>query len=310
MSTKHILITLVTLLFISSRAMAAEIKITKFEKLPYDLTASKQPAKDNAGKYGALLRFKVSDKKFEIEPNLGILRKENKTGEILLWVPVGTKMLTVRHEGAYPLDNYQVPVKLEEKVVYEVRLEFIGDNGTVVSEEGDNPFYLRIGYSVMPLSGPTGAVGIVIGGHNIEVGATYGLAKTDDLFFYDNQQKLLAVNNYQTMNWQVRYGYMFKFGEKFRVMPQAGVAFNISSASKVNGYSATSAKYDKASATSALVAVPVILKLNRHIMLNATPEFHFTLSRSNTSEWISDFDSSYKGWTEGLGLQAGLMIFF
>ena len=162
----------------------------------------------------------------------------------------------------------------------------------------------------MPLSGPTGAVGVVIGRHNLEIGATYGLSKTDDLFFYDNQQKLLAVNNYQTMNWQVRYGYMFKFGEKFRVMPQAGVAFNISSASKVNGYSATSAKYDKTSATSALVAVPVILKLNRHIMLNATPEFHFTLSRSKTSEWIADFDSSYKGWTEGLGLQAGLMIFF
>ena len=220
---------MVTLLFISSRAMAAEINITKFEEQAYNLTTSKKPAKYN---------------------------------------------------------------------------------GAVVSEEGDNPFYLRIGYSVMPLSGPTGAVGIVIGGHNIEVGATYGLSKTDNLFFYDKQQNLLAVNNYQAMNWQVRYGYMIKVGETFRVMPQTGVAFNISSTTEVNGYNATSAKYDKASATSALVAVPVMLQLNKHIMLNATPEFHFTLSRSKTSEWIADFDSSYKGWTEGLGLQAGLMIFF
>ena len=102
---------------------AQDIKVTTFERNITSLIASMDPVYDNAGEACAVVRFFVRDEGFEIEPNLGVLKRENKTGEVRLWLPIGTKRLTVRHQGAMPLSGYEIPVALEPKVTYDATLE-------------------------------------------------------------------------------------------------------------------------------------------------------------------------------------------
>lgn len=73
------------------------IQVNKFEKNVTSLIGSVNPVEDNTGEACAVLRVWMPDDDFEVEPNLGVLRRETKTGEQLLWIPVGTKRLTIRH---------------------------------------------------------------------------------------------------------------------------------------------------------------------------------------------------------------------
>lgn len=97
-----------------------DIVITNFELVPTGVILDN--VNDNNGDACALIKFSVRDTSFVIEPNLGFVRRESKTSEIRLWVPAGTKRLTISHRGMYPLRNWQIPEKIESKRVYHAYL--------------------------------------------------------------------------------------------------------------------------------------------------------------------------------------------
>ena len=75
------------------------------------------------GKLCALIRVETGLKDLEVRADaLGIVRKEEHSGEIWLYVPYGAKSLSFYHEGYFSL-LYQYEMPIEEGVVYKLRLK-------------------------------------------------------------------------------------------------------------------------------------------------------------------------------------------
>lgn len=119
---KKSLIALTLFICSSLHLQAQDFKIEGFQENMTDLTAAMAGVKDLNQKEAALLRFIVRDNKFEFEPNLGILRQEDVTGEIRLYVPEGTKRITVRHPQLGVLRDYTIPIPIRSKVTYDAEI--------------------------------------------------------------------------------------------------------------------------------------------------------------------------------------------
>lgn len=82
-----------------------------------------KPVRDkDEGKLCALIRVETGLKDLEVHADaLGIVEREEHTGEVWLYVPYGAKSLSFYHEGYFSL-LYQYEIPIEEGVVYKLRL--------------------------------------------------------------------------------------------------------------------------------------------------------------------------------------------
>lgn len=299
----------IMLLFVGTAGQlkAQDIQIGRFERNLTSLTASLNPVYDNAGEACALIRFFVRDADFVIEPNLGVLKREVLPGEIRLYVPRGTKRLNVRKKGWLPLMGYEIPVQLESKVTYDAELSMTdGALQRDKANKGHN-VYIGAGYNVLSISGPSVALGFDISHHNIELGAVLGLNKTDDMYFYDSNSNVKAAYNYRAVRIQLRYGYDIKVADFLSIVPQVGVAYNLYHGQEVvKGDS----DYGSANSLSTFGAVRLVAVFNRHVRLQLTPEYDFGVYRDEHCRTITDFDDTFKSWTDGFNLNIGLIYFF
>ena len=110
---------IVYLLLLCIQSQAQDFRVENFRENLNDLTAALAGIKDLNKKDAALLRFSVRDNKFELEPNFGILKQENATGEIRLFVPEGTKRITIRHPLLGILRDYTLPIAIKSKATYD-----------------------------------------------------------------------------------------------------------------------------------------------------------------------------------------------
>lgn len=121
------LITLVILLCFGVQLQAQDFRIDNFKENLTDLSAAMAGVKDRNQKDAALLRFAVRDNMFELEANLGILKQENVTGEIRIFVPEGTKRITIRHPLLGLLRDYTLPVAVKSKTTYDAEIVITND---------------------------------------------------------------------------------------------------------------------------------------------------------------------------------------
>ena len=91
------------LIIAANETNAQDIQVTRFERNYTSLIASTNPVYDNTGEACAVIRIFVRDDGFIIEPNMGMMKQETKPGEIRMWVPKGTKRLTIRNSNWMPL---------------------------------------------------------------------------------------------------------------------------------------------------------------------------------------------------------------
>ena len=296
------------LLMVSATQMEAQdIQITRFERNYTSLIASVSPVYDNTGEACAVLRFFVRETDFVIEPNLGMMKQEVLPGEIRLYVPKGTKRLTVRKNKWMPLTGYEIPVTIEPKVTYDVELSITDEALNRNKANKGHNVYIGAGYNVMSISGPSVALGFNFNNHDIELGAVFGLNKTDDLYFYDSNSQVKGAYNYQAIRIQLRYGYDFHLTDFFSIMPQVGGAYNLYSGKEVVS---GSSNYDSANSISAFVAARLIASFNDHLKLHITPEYDFGVYKDDNCKMLSDYDKTFKNWTEGFNLNVGLIIKF
>lgn len=294
---------------VTGRLMAQDIQITRFERNYTSLIASVKPVYDNTGEACAVIRFFVRGTDFVIEPNLGVLKKETLPGEIRLYVPKGTKRLTVRKQGLMALNGYEIPIAIEPKVTYDVEMEVTDEAMSRNRANKGHNVYAGIGYNITSISGPSITLGFDVNHHNMEVGAVYGLNKTDDLYFYDNNSNVVGAFNYKAVRIQLRYGYDIGVTDFLSVMPQAGFAYNLLNGDEI--VSGTKSKdYQTANSMSALAAVRLVVSFNNRFKLHITPEYDFGVYKDDNCKRIADFDSSFKSWTDGFNMNIGLMFFF
>lgn len=284
---------------------AQDIKVTKFERNFTSLIASMDPVYDNAGEACAVIRFLVRDEGFEIEPNLGVLKRENRIGEVRMWVPVSTKRIIMRHLGTMPL-SYEIPVTLESKVTYDAVLEITKAEKSALAP--NVKFFVGAGYNIMSISGPSLAAGLDFNHHIVEAGFVYGVNKTDDWYFYNTNGEVLAAYNYKALRLSLRYGYDIKASDFFFITPQAGVAYN--SMSGTSEGRTSNSTYQSANSISAFGAVKLSVALGKNFRLQVTPEYDFGVSKNDLCKLVSNNDDTFKSWTDGFNLNVGLMIYF
>ena len=284
-----------------------KIRVTAFERNMTSLIGSMNQVMDNSGEACAVLRVRMTDDDFEIEPNLGVLHHEKATGEVRLWVPVDTKRLTIRHPGVLPLAGYEIPVRLEPKVTYDAEVEIVEEVKAIAPK--DYHLFAGAGFNVTAISGPSAMVGLDYKHHVVEVGIVYGLNKTDDTYFYDSEINLKAAYSYQAFRFSLRYGYDMELSELFNITPQIGFTYNSMTGTAIKTGNSNSS-YQSTSSTSGLVAVRLSAKLSKQIGLFLTPEYDFGLSKGDLCKLIGDNDKTFKSWTEGFNLNVGVMVSF
>lgn len=286
---------------------AQDIRVTKFERNYTSLIASMDAVYDNTGEACAVIRFFVRDEAYEIEPNLGVLKRETRTGEIRLWVPIGTKKVTLRHQGAIPLNGYDIPVTLEPKVTYDAVVEIT--ELPKPESSSNSSVYVGIGYNVMSISGLSVLIGGNFNHHILELGAIYGLSKTDDWYFYNSNGNVVSANKFQAIRMSLRYGYELCVSDYISFIPEIGGALNLLKGSDA-AFAVKNSSYESTSSISALGALAIVLSFNEHIKMHVTPEYDFGVSKSNLCQLVSNSDSKFKSWTDGFSLNLGLMINF
>ena len=99
-----------------------DFEVRDFHENMTDLTAATSNIKDLNGVTAALIRFAVRDPLFSFDTNIGILKEEKETGEVLLYVPQGTKRITIRHPQLGILRDYQIPVPIKAKTTYDAEI--------------------------------------------------------------------------------------------------------------------------------------------------------------------------------------------
>lgn len=104
-------------------AQSHDFEIKNFQENMTDLSAISSSVKDINGKPTALIRFAVRDMQFEFDANLGIVKQEKKTGEVWLYVPSGTKRLTISHPHLGVIRGYKIPLSVKGKNTYDAEIE-------------------------------------------------------------------------------------------------------------------------------------------------------------------------------------------
>lgn len=288
-----------------SMAQTKYVQIIKFEKNYTSLKASVTPVKDNAGEDCAMIRFWYSGSEFIIEPNMGYLKKEEYPGETRMWVPKGTKRITIRHNDDMPLRNYNIPMVIESKVAYDAEITLLAGE----PPRRKNQVYVGAGYNIMSLSGPSIAIGANLNHHQIELGAVYGLNKSDDLFFYDANDNLKAGYNYNAIKAGLTYGYEFPVSDFFYITPMAGISYLAYLGSEASS-STKGTDYKNANALSAGGGVRFSLAFGKQFRLSITPEYQSAVYKDNNCKLLSSHDESIKNWNTGFNLNVGLLVYF
>jgi len=103
---------------------AKEIAIVGFNKLENDLTARViAPKRDQNNEPCAIIKVVTKDKALFFEPDaLGIVAREDQPGEIWLYVPHGSKRITIKHERYGIIRNYFYKETIDKATVYELTL--------------------------------------------------------------------------------------------------------------------------------------------------------------------------------------------
>lgn len=117
--------------FFQETCAQGKIEVVSFHRMETDITARvTAPKRDQNGEICALIRIVTTVKDLMFEPDaLGITARENKPGEIWLYVPRGARRISIMHDQYGVLRNYFYPDIIDKSTVYEMEVR-ANDDGT------------------------------------------------------------------------------------------------------------------------------------------------------------------------------------
>jgi len=98
---------------------AQQFTVKKFSAMPNDVSAFINPVYDLNGEACAAVKV-AAPADFAFSTPLGIVKRADGVGEILLYIPKGSKQITIKHPQWGVLRNYRFPKPLESRVTYEL----------------------------------------------------------------------------------------------------------------------------------------------------------------------------------------------
>ena len=178
-------------------SMAQQFDVTRFRQLPHDLSASVSPVTDLNGDDCALVKI-VCSSAFAFSSPLGIVKREDHTGEIWLYLPQGSRRITLKHPRWGVWRDYPFSSPLKEKCTYELVIKqpiepsYLPLLGKPIGIQVDLSLDARIEplYHV-PISKPTfpwRPFGMVVGGvtnwKQPSIGMRIGIIRQHGFYFY------------------------------------------------------------------------------------------------------------------------------
>ena len=100
---------------------AQQFSVSRFRTIPNDLTAFHTPVYDLNHDACALIKV-VGDARFVFDSPLGIVKRTDEVGEIWIYLPQGSVMLTIRHPEWGVLRDYRLGEPLVSNITYELVL--------------------------------------------------------------------------------------------------------------------------------------------------------------------------------------------
>ncbi len=112
------------LLMCSLTSQAQQIAVKSFRQLENDLDArASYPKEDKNGEKAAIIKIVTTETGFEFDGGMiGIVASVQRTSEIWLYVPRGSKVVTIMHPKLGQLRNYPYPMAIGAGDVYEMVL--------------------------------------------------------------------------------------------------------------------------------------------------------------------------------------------
>lgn len=119
-TSKMVLATLMWL-FCQATMFSQEFSVASFQVLPNDVSAFINNVRDLNDEACALIKVEAPSD-FAFSTPLGIVKRKDEVGEIWLYVPRGTKMLTLKHPLWGVIRDYKLGKPLESRMTYELKL--------------------------------------------------------------------------------------------------------------------------------------------------------------------------------------------
>lgn len=119
-TSKMVLATLMWL-FCQATMFSQEFSVASFQVLPNDVSAFIHHVRDLNDEACALIKVEAPSD-FAFSTPLGIVKRKDEVGEIWLYVPRGTKMLTLKHPQWGVIRDYKLGKSLESRMTYEMKL--------------------------------------------------------------------------------------------------------------------------------------------------------------------------------------------
>lgn len=137
-ASKMVLATLMWL-FCQATMFSQEFSVASFQVLPNDVSAFINNVRDLNDEACALIKVEAPSD-FAFSTPLGIVKRKDEVGEIWLYVPRGTKMLTLKHPLWGVLRDYKLGKLLESRMTYELKLN---QPKTIIAEKHDTIIQIK-----------------------------------------------------------------------------------------------------------------------------------------------------------------------
>jgi len=283
---------------------AQNFRISGFEESLLDVISTS--VKDKNGKDCAVIKFSTQDKGFSVD---NAANSFENIGDLYVYVPEGTETLTIRHRVHRTL-FYRIPIHIQSGCHYVASIDII-DTGLIGKVDPDKFPYVDVGLNVIPFAGPSLAIGYNIKAFCAELGFTYGLNKTEDMYYYGVGAAISSAYNYHALRVALRLGYAFALARQLALTPQAGIAYNYIHGKGIDGVSVTENGFmDRFNTLSATAGAKLSFNFNAHLGLSVTPEYDFAVAKDGNYDVVKDSDSKLKAWTEGFCLSVALTYKF
>ena len=128
---------------------AQNISVSSFKSLDTDLTANTAGTmeKDQNGETAALIKVVTTQTGFAFDGgSMGIVRTKQTPGEVWVYIPRGSKKITIKHPQLGVLRDYFFPVSIESARTYEMVL-IAGEVQTVVKQARTSQYVV---FQLMP----------------------------------------------------------------------------------------------------------------------------------------------------------------
>ena len=137
-ASKMVLATLMWL-FCQATMFSQDFSVASFQVLPNDVSAFINNVRDLNDEACALIKVEAPSD-FAFSTPLGIVKRKDEVGEIWLYVPRGTKMLTLKHPQWGVIRDYKLGKPLESRMTYELKLN---QPKSVIAEKHDTIIQIK-----------------------------------------------------------------------------------------------------------------------------------------------------------------------